>query len=99
MSLIIDKIMQNSRLKKLLYFNSKDALKKPNSELTQEAELEILEKHIKIVPKITIDNSIHTYLVINFDNFVPNDSNPEFRNNDIIFDVVCHIDDWQLTDF
>lgn len=98
-ALIIERIMKNSRLKKLLAFDTRDALKRKDSELTQEQTLKILNEHIKIVPNIEIDTKLHTYLVINFDNFIPNDTNPEFRDNDIIFDIVCHVDNWQLDDF
>ena len=91
--------MKNNRLKKLLCFDTRDALKRQDSELTSELNKEILEKHIKIVPEITIDTNIRTYIVINFDNFMPNESNPEFRDNDIIFDIVCHTENWSLTDF
>ena len=34
-----------------------------------------------------------------FDDFVPNATNPSFRNNLIIFNIVCHYDDWNLGDF
>jgi hypothetical protein len=36
--------------------------------------------------------------VISFDHFVPSE-NPEFRDNLIMFDVVCHVDQWNLKDF
>ena len=32
-------------------------------------------------------------------NFVENANNPEFRDNIISFDIVCHFDQWQLEDF
>jgi hypothetical protein len=38
-------------------------------------------------------------LVISFDNFISNNTNPEFRDNTIEFDIVCHFDQWQLSDF
>jgi hypothetical protein len=40
-----------------------------------------------------------SYLVITFDNFSTNSSNFEFRNNLICFDILCHMDYWQLEDF
>lgn len=91
--------MKNSRLKKLLCFDTRDALKRKDSELTEELDQKIIEKHIKIVPEITIDTTIRSYIVISFDNFTPNVNNPEFRDNDIIFDIVCHVENWALTDF
>ena len=38
------------------------------------------------------------YIIIGFSNFMPNKENPEFRNNTIHFDIICHFDQWQLDD-
>jgi hypothetical protein len=54
--------------------------------------LELLDRHIKIVPKLYIDGSVLNYIIISFDNFVPNATNPEFRDNLISFDIICHFD-------
>ena len=35
---------------------------------------------------------------INFDDFVTSADNPEFRDNIIEFDIICHFDQWQLQD-
>jgi hypothetical protein len=51
------------------------------------------------VPWISVDGEKKNYLVIKFDNFIPNENNPEFRNNLIEFDIICHYDLWQLKDF
>lgn len=96
LSLIVSMLLKNERLKKLLFYNTKDALLQPN--LTQQQTIGLLNKELKIIPKIRIDNETTTYIIINFDNFSPS-SNPEFRDNDIIFDIICHVDQWQLNDF
>ena len=96
MGIIVDNIMKNERLKRLLYYTTKDALKRPN--LTEDQSLELIGKNIKMIPKFYIDNSVLTYLVISFDNFIQTE-NPEFRDNIIEFDIVCHFDQWQLQDF
>lgn len=96
-ALIIDKILKNERLKKLLYYTTKDALEREN--LNQEQTLELLENNIIITPQIIHDEKIKNYIVIDFDHFFPNENNPEFRDNQIIFDVVCHADQWNLKDF
>lgn len=97
MSIIVDMIMKNENLKKLLYYTTKDCYNKPD--LTEEQTLELFENNIKMVPKLYIDNEVFNYLLINFDNFIPNETNPEFRNNMVHFDIVCHFDQWQLRDF
>lgn len=94
--IIIDKMFKNERLKRLLYYNSRDALRKPN--ITEDQSLELINKNIKIVPKLYIDGSVLSYIIINFDKFIPSE-NPEFRDNIIEFDIICHFDQWQLEDF
>ena len=94
--IIIDKMFKNERLKRLLYYNSRDALRKPN--ITEDQSLELINKNIKIVPKLYVDGSVLSYIIINFKNFTPSE-NPEFRDNIIEFDIVCHFDQWQLEDF
>jgi hypothetical protein len=90
MEIITNKILKNERLKKLLYYTTKDALDKPN--IGEEASLELFGKNIKIVPKLYIDNSVLNYIIIGFDNFIPNATNPEFRDNTITFSIICHAD-------
>ena len=95
-SLIINKMLDNPRLKRLLYYTSKDALNRPN--LNEDQSLALINKNIKIVPKLYVDGSVLNYIIINFDKFLPSE-NPEFRDNIIEFDIVCHFDQWQLQDF
>lgn len=97
LNIIVSKLLTNKRLKKLLYYDTKDCLQKPD--LTNEQELSLLGDRIKIVPKIKVDNEIKTYLLISFNDFITNATNPEFRDNVIEFDIICHVDQWQLKDF
>ena len=97
MNIIVDYIMKNDRLKKLLHYTSKDCLNKPN--LTAKETSELFGKNIKIIPKLYIDGSVLNYLIISFDTFIPDEKNPEFRDNIIEFDIVCHYDQWHLQDF
>ena len=96
MRLLVDKILSNERLKKLLYYTTKDALNKPK--LTEEERLSLFGKQIKVVPKLYVDGSVLTYMIISFDNFVES-GNPQFRDNIIEFDIICHFDQWALQDF
>lgn len=96
-SIIVSELLNNNRLKRLLFYSSKDALTQPN--LTQEESVSLVGNYIKIVPKIKIDKDTKTYLLLRFNNFTPNVRNPEFRDNIIEFDIVCHFDQWELNDF
>lgn len=97
LSLIIQKILENDRLCKLLYYTQKDYLKAKN--LTMEQKLSMLDKQIKIVPKLDIDPDCPNYIIITFDNFVDNETNPEFRDCIINIDILCHPDHWNLGNF
>ena len=96
MGLIVNMIMKNDRLKKMLFYTSRDCLDKPN--VTEDDTFEMFGKQIKIVPKLYVDSSVLNYIIISFDNFTPS-GNPEFRDNIIEFDIICHFDQWHMKDF
>ena len=97
MKIIIDEIFRNKTLQKLLFYTSKDAYKRPD--LTDEETMGLFGKNIKNVPKLYIDDEVLNYIIINFDNFVPNASNPKFRDHIVEFDILCHFSQWELEDF
>ena len=97
MNIIVDSIMKNDRLKKMLYYTTRDCLDKPK--LTEDETIEMFGKQIKIVPKLYVDGSVLNYMIISFDNFTRNGNNPEFRDNIIEFDIICHFDQWHMKDF
>ena len=97
LSIITQMILRNPRIKKLLYYTTPDCLDKPA--VSDEEAYKMFGKNIKIVPKLEIDGEVLNYLIIVFDSFKPNATNPEFRDNVIEFDIVCHYDQWSLGDF
>ena len=97
MNIIVDRIMKNDRLKKMLYYTSRDCLDRPK--LTDEQTAELFGKNIKIVPKLYVDGSVLNYIIVSFDNFTRNGQNSEFRDNIIEFDIICHFDQWHMKDF
>lgn len=97
MNIIVDLLMKNDRLKKMLYYTTRDCLDKPK--LTEDETISMFGKQIKIVPKLYVDGSVLNYIIISFDNFTPNGTNPEFRDNIVEFDIICHFDQWNLKDF
>lgn len=96
LSLIVDKLMQDERLCRLLYYPTKDCINQNN--LTSEQKVQLFTKQISIVPKITIDPEIYNYLIVSFDSFLPNDTNPQFRNNTLGFDIINHFSTWVIND-
>lgn len=97
LEIITNKIMKNTRLQRLLYYTTVDALDRKN--IPEDEVYTLFQNNIKIVPKLQIDGTILNYIIINFDNFTPNAENSEFRDNIISFDVVCHFDQWQMQGF
>ena len=97
MIIIVNYIMKNDRLTKMLYYPTKDCLDRPS--LSDEEIYDLFGKQIKLVPKVEVDGSVLNYIIIKFDNFIENATNPEFRNNIVEFDIICHFDSWSLKDF
>lgn len=96
MGLLINLFLKNDRLKKLLYYDVPNALQQPN--VPTDKSIEMFGKQIKIVPKLKVDQPEFCYVIISFDNFTQNATNPEFRDNIISFDIICHFDQWNLGD-
>ena len=97
MHLIANMMLKNNRLKKMLYYTTPDCLNKPN--VSEDTSIDMFGKNIKMVPKLYVDNSVLNYIIVSFDNFTPNSTNPEFRDNIIEFDIICHFDQWTMKDF
>ena len=114
LTIITGKIMENKRLQRLLYYTDQYALKRESiikdnkgkeiqrighPDLNEKQKAELFSKNIKIVPKLYVDKPVLNYVIITFDNFTTNATNPEFRDNIVTFDIICHFDQWQLEDF
>ena len=97
MHLIANMMLRNPRLRKLLKYTTSDCLEK--MAVSDDDAIAMFGKNIKIVPKLVVDNSVLNYIIISFDNFTPNMTNPEFRDNIIEFDIICHFDQWMMKDF
>lgn len=97
LEIITNKMLKNGRLQRLLHYTTSDALDR--EDLKDEEIYQLFTKNIKIIPKLYIDDSVLNYIIIGFDNFTTNITNPEFRDNIITFDIICHFDQWDLKDF
>ena len=97
-ALIMDKILSNQNILKLLCYNTRDWKDKPN--ITGENLKEMFStKQISSVPKIKIDAPEKTYLRLIYGNIIRNASNPEYRDNTFGIDIICHYDNWDLGNF
>lgn len=94
---IAQKMLHNPRLLKLLYYTDEDCLTKPTLSAAQ--KIDLINKHIRIIPKLDIQKECPVFVVISFDNFTPNAVNPEYRDCTVNFDILCHPDHWNLGNF
>ena len=93
-------------LTRLLVINEKDCLDNRDSKLYQDIVKEhtiskLIDKgYIRITPKLELNEheEVKSYILISFDDFTET-SNPQFRDNVIRIDVICHTDCWDLGDF
>ena len=94
---IVQKFINNEKLKKLLFYPVKDALDRKN--LTSEETLGLLHKNIRVIPKLQVNEDVQSYIIIGFDGFTTNANNPEYIDNIITFDVICHFDSWVMENY
>lgn len=97
-ALIINKILENQDLLKLLWYGSRDWKKQPNLTSDQIAEM-FNTNQISCVPRLKIDKEDKTYLRLTYGTMVPNETNPQYRDNTFGVDILCHYDHWDLGDF
>ena len=95
-AIIMDLILKNNNLKKLLHYTSKDCLSRPN--LSEDESLELVGKNILLTRHVELDPAMNNYLLITFDGFAQS-GNPEFRTNMIEFDIFCQKEQQVLQDF
>lgn len=105
--LFIESQPYSDQLKRLLVINTKDCL----DNVDNQDYLKIIKKmslaklredgYILLEPKIRMfeHDEIKSYIVIEFDNFTPNPNNPEYRDCNINFVIVCHIDYWDIGNY
>ena len=104
--MFIESRPHSDELKKLLVVNTKDCLSaKPDKyfDIINSKSLKNLkdEGYIRLEPKLKFGEheEVKSYILISFDNFVPNKTNPEFRDCTITFDILCHTDQWNIDNY
>ena len=95
-AIIVDRMLSNPNLLKLLVYESRDWKDKPVPTGAQIEEL-FTSHQISSVPKVKIDNKEKTYIRLTYGSVVRNGYNPEYRDN--TFGIICHYDSWDLGDF
>lgn len=104
--LLIESRPYSDTLKKLLVINTKDCLtsNKPSyqNKINSLNIKELIEQgYIRLEPRIKFGEheEVQSYILLSFDNFTPNETNPEYRDCTVTFDVLSHIDQWVMDDY
>jgi hypothetical protein len=104
--LFIESRPYSDTLKKLLVINTIDCLTSENPNYKKKIDSMSIKdlkdnQYIRLSPKLTFGEheEIKSYILISFDNFTPNESNPEFRDCTVSFDMICHTDYWDLENY
>ena len=105
--LFIENKPLSDELKKLLIINTKDCLDEVNASkykiLIDNMKLKDLreEGYIRLEPKLKFGEheEVKSYLILSLDNFTPNETNPEFRDCTVSFDIICHTDYWDIGNY
>lgn len=93
-------------LKRLLVLNTKDCLDNTTSQVYKDildnttlATL-IQDGYIRLNPKIRMPEheEVKAYIIISTDNFTPT-TNPQYRDCTLTFDIICHIDYWDIGNY
>ena len=105
--LFIENRPHSDELKRLLVINTKDCLDdKTNTAYSEKLKAMSIARlredgYIKLEPKISIPEheEVKSYILISFDNFFPNATNPQFRDCTVTFDILCHTDYWDIRNY
>ena len=98
--LFIEDKKHSEELIRLLTINTEDCLDNKESKVYQDqikkASLKYLKEngYVRLAPKLVFPEheEVKSYLLISFDNFTPNRTNPQFRDCIVHIDVICHTD-------
>lgn len=89
-----NKLMQNQNLCRLLKYQVRDPFEDKYEDVDG---ILLLNKQIMITPKIWDEDTEKTsYIVALFNSFVTNMINPDFKIDNLSFDVACPYDEWVL---
>lgn len=106
--LFVDSKPYSEELKRLILIDTPDCL----DDRTNPAYLERLKKYnsparmredgyIRLEPRLDLgeNEEFKTYIMLSFDNFVPNAENPYFRDCTVMIDVICHPESWDVGNY
>lgn len=104
--LLIESRPHSDTLKKLLVINTKDCLTSDNKNYQRKIDSMNIkslmeEGYIRLSPRLQFGEheEVKSYILISYDNFTPNETNPEYRDCTVTFDIISHIDQWEMDNY
>lgn len=105
--LFVESQPHSDNLKRLLTIDAKDCLtnttKQEYKDRVKQMSLSRLihDGFIRLQPRILMkeNESVKSYLLLSFDNFVTNKSNPYYRDCVIELDIISHISQWDIGNY
>ena len=94
---IAQKILDDDDICKLLYYTDENPLS--HEDMTDEQKQELLHKNILLVPKVPENDDVKgSYILVLYDGFNMNLANPQFKDADLLFIVVCPPENWLINE-
>ena len=105
--LFVENKKHSEELIRLLVINAEDCLDNKENKVYKEtvakATLSFLKKngYVRLVPKLKMPEfeEAKSYIVIEFEDFALNPSNPQFRNCLVVIKVLCNSEYWDLGNY
>lgn len=103
--LFIDSRQHSKTLKRLLVVTNEDCLTNATGAYAEAENMSLKQLidqgYIILSPVVKQEEyaKLKAAVVISFNNFLPNQTNPEFRDCTVNIDVLCHMDCWDLTNY
>ena len=97
LSQVVELLLKNDRLKRLLYYTDPKALHLPK--LTPAQSLSLVNDQIRIIPKLGTEVDVKPHIVLTFDKFIPTDDMTAFRSCVLGVDITVPYDYWNLENF
>lgn len=105
--LFVESKPYSDELKRLLLINTKDCLDDRTNQTYKDkiAKTSISDmvegEYIRLKPNLKLkeNEEVKSYIHVSFDNFIPNMTNPYYRDHIVEIDIICHIEAWDLGNF
>jgi hypothetical protein len=103
--LFVESQPHSNDLKRLMIINTPNCLSEDNVAYNSVTHFNLKDLkdrgYIKLEPKLNFGEheDVKSYMLLSFDNFSPNATNPEYRDCTVGFDIICHTDYWDIGDY